>query len=277
MTLYTGPFNNIRQLLGEALLRDADIVDVGEWQSQDISDRPEMVTHELRHVIIQTPIPIDGLHASMETECNMPWAEDHFLERVSGSPLNPPPSEAWWPFAQRGNAAHKEGEQFSHTYPERFWPKRAGELIWAHKVGDPPEKGDYVDRRGIRFTYGDLEDVVQQLCDSPLTRQAYLPVWFPEDTGAVQGQRVPCTLGYHFIVREGWLDVTYFIRSCDFLRHFQDDVYMAMRLGQWVCEQISEIVGNKIQREVKPGDLVMHMVSLHVFQGDRYKMNKEFG
>lgn len=223
------------------------VVDVGEWQSIDVSDRPEMVTRELFDVTVKVPIPdmVDDQIAIFEP--NMPWAEDHFQERVSGFPHNPPPSHEWWPFNKQNEIFQKE-EKFSHTYPERFWPRRAEKL-------SNGEMGN----RGIRFEYGDLSDVVKLLQKSPLTRQAFLPVWFPEDTGAHHGERVPCTLGYHFVVRQGRLNCFYYIRSCDFLRHFRDDVYMACRLALWVADQLPD---------VKMGDLTMHISSLHVFAGD---------
>lgn len=224
------------------------------WQSQNIvPDHPMAISYELRNVILSVDVPPTLVRWQKIVEPNLPWAEDHFLERVSGEPLNPPPSEAWWPHAVKGNAEHKEGEQFSHTYPERFWPKRAGEFTPVSEEGFPPILG-------IRYYYGDLLDVLNLLDKDPGTRQAYLPVWFPEDTGAVEGQRVPCTLGYHFLQRDDKLHCTYFIRSCDFVRHFQDDLYMAGRLVQWVSEQLGIAV--------VPGELVMHMDSLHVFQGD---------
>src|SRR3954468_15378336 len=95
--------------------------------------------------------------------------------------------------------------------------------------------------RGIRYDYGDLQDVVDMLVRSPYTRQAVLPVWFPEDTGAVHGERVPCTLIYHWMLRDGRLHCFYDIRSCDFVRYFRDDVYFAMRLTQWLIEQVQDV------------------------------------
>lgn len=230
----------------------ANPVNVGRWQSQDVSHRPEMVTKELQHVSFDMKIPEHIEELQTLVEPNLPWAEDHFLERVSGAPLNPPPSNEWWPFAQRSNAEHKMGEKFSHTYPERIWPKHAN-------LGEPVADWDV--HTGIRFEYGDLQDVVDLLNREPYTRQAYLPIWFPEDTGVVHGERVPCTLGYHFMMRYGRLDITYYMRSCDFVRHFSDDVYMAARLCQWVAERITAM-------PVFPGHLLMHISSLHIFQGD---------
>ena len=242
------------------------VVDVGEWQSQKI-DNPLMITREIRSAVVELGIPHSTIQLQDLVGPNLPWAEDHFLERVSGEPLNPPPSEAWWPYAQQGNAEHKKEEKFSHTYPERFWPKRAGHEPY-YDGGWFTDSG----HKGIRYDYGDLDDVVNQLGNSPLTRQAYLPVWFPEDTGAVHKERVPCTLGYHFLLRNNWLHCTYFIRSCDFVRHFRDDVYMAGRLCQWVAKKL------QVEHElpVAPGQLIMHIVSFHIFSGDVPSLERRY-
>lgn len=185
---------------------------------------------------------------------NLPWAEDHFQERISGEPLNPPPSASWWPYNQNDNEVHKKGDQFSHTYPERFWPRRAN--------GGDTDGMMTSDHWGIRYRYGDLVDLLNIVTNDPWTRQAYLPVWFPEDlAAAVHGERVPCTLGYHFLQTEtGILDCTYSLRSCDIVRFFRDDIYMAGRLAHYVCTYTNMI----------PGRLVVHISNLHAFEGDRY-------
>lgn len=223
-------------------LAAAPVVKVGEWQAIQ-ADIPQAETIEVQDFSFQVDIPITQSALAQEFMPNLPWAEDHFQERISGSPLNPPPSSDWWPYAQRSNDQFKEREKFSHTYPERFWPRSL-----------MPD--------GIRFRTGDLNDLVQLLLSRPGTRQAYLPVWFPEDTGATAGQRVPCTLGYHFLLRDGQLKIVYYIRSCDFYRHFRDDAYMAARLCQWVAEHMA----------VMPGDLIMHISSLHIFGVERGKI-----
>ena len=255
-------FKYVQQKCLDLLVDTAPSVAVGQWQSQDVRDKPEMVTRELMNVSLELTLPPTILELADSTGANLPWAEDHFRERVSGLPLNPPPSEAWWPFAQAGNKEHKHDEVFSHTYPERFWPKFA-----ENNEGN----------RGIRYNYGDLDDVVNQLAENPLTRQAYLPVWFPEDTGAVHKERVPCTLGYHFLVRNGLVNMTYFIRSCDALRHFPDDVYMAGRLMQWMRDQLDEAApaGVDFSHSHSVGKLVMHIGSLHIFEGDLPRLEKE--
>lgn len=239
-------------------------VPVGQWQSQDIRHRLEMVSVEVVGESLKLPVPKTVKEAQSYYNPNLPWAEDHFQERVSGQPLNPPPSEEWWPFAQSGNRGHKEGEVFSHTYPERIWPRFAC-------IGETRPNGRqvFVPHNGIRYEYGDLDEVVTQLTKNVLTRQAYLPIWFPEDTGAID-RRVPCTLGYHFLFRRDPQTqelqglITYYIRSCDALRHLKDDAYMAARLLQWV---VGMLEGNGIQ--CTPKALLMHISSLHFFEGDR--------
>lgn len=239
---------------------------VGQWQSQ----ATDMKTRELMGVVFEYRLPDTKEVLAGHTQCNLPWAEDHFQERVGGEPLNPPPSEQWWPFNQNKNAAHKfqkdgEATQFSHTYPERFWPKKAGEVRGPDQIS---EYGTRWPNRGIRFDLGDLGDVVALLRRSPGTRQAYLPVWFPEDTGTVHGQRVPCTLGYHFLIRGGRLHCWYYMRSCDLIRHFPDDAYMAGRLTQWICHQLADA------GTVKPGNLTMVISSLHTFEQDDYALSQ---
>lgn len=227
------------------------------WQSVNVEGRPQADMREILNYSLTYEIPVWGIDLAAQVEPNLPWAEDHFQERVSGEPLNPPPSEAWWPFAQHGNSEFKADQQFSHTYPERMWPKEAG-TARSVSIGGP--------NYGIRYAYGDLEDVVQQLKMEPETRQAYLPIWFPEDTGAVHGQRVPCTLGYHFLIRERKLQITYYIRSCDYMRHFRDDVYMAARLAQWMVDRYNEDAS--FQEVIAVDKLIMHIVSFHIFEGD---------
>lgn len=284
-------FEAAAKMLRQGLARSGSY-ERGRWQSQDVSTRPEMRTRELWNVHIEYVMPKTHKSLVEHVKPSLPWAEDHFQERVSGEPLNPPPSNEWWPFAQRGNAAHKgDGVKFSHTYPERFWPKYTGEelfrpgyllsgeyefadgKLWNVEFNGAPFEVEIPSeaivkeiRKGVRFDYGDLSDVVDLLKRDPFTRQAYLPVWFPEDTGAVHGERVPCTLGYHFVRNGHRLDCNYFMRSCDFFRHFRDDVYMAVRLTEWIQEQLrTDEFGYPLL-----GHLNMFISNLHCFDGDKH-------
>jgi hypothetical protein len=237
------------------------------------------VDTSVRH---EVPSTQDELVKLMDPYPNFTWADEHIAERVGGVPVNPTPSHEHWPW-NRHNGNHQDGptKVFSHTYPERMWCRYAGTA-----------KGPaLMSNRGIRFDYGDLQDVVDLLIRSPLTRQAYLPIWFPEDTGAAHRQRVPCTLGYHFMIRDGQLSCRYYMRSCDLVRHFADDVYLAARLMQWVTDQVrpSMTCPNswhntaparhkqdcpECPNNLRPGILQMHIASLHAFAGDKYTLER---
>lgn len=239
------------------------------------TDETMALTHELLYVSEAFDIPqfIGGAQSLFDP--NLPWAEDHFQERVGGEPLNPSPSEAWWPFARQGNAEHKVHDaKFSHTYPERFWPRFAEvEEDWHDLMSDnslePVARVDArMPREGIRFPYGDLADLIEILKKNINSRQAYLPIWFPEDlTAARMGKRVPCSMGYHFLSRDGELDCVYTMRSCDIVRFYRDDLYMAARLLQLVSAQA----------QARVGKLIVNIDNLHCFPGDRDFLQAKYG
>ena len=223
---------------------------------------------------------LDAIAAAIKP--NLPWADRHFEEeRVSGEPINP--GETWniWPYSRSAAAHLREGEniaQYDHSYAERYWPKYAGitDDGMLPSDGDPP----IGIINGIRFEVADLADLVQVLVDDPLTRQAYLPIFFPEDlTAARLSKRIPCTLGYHFIRRPmgnfgDYLHIIYPMRSCDFVRHFRDDVYLTIRLLLWVLEQC-QLADPKKWSAVLPGTFRMHITSLHMFRQDRDNLRNE--
>lgn len=239
------------------VLNTGQVVEHGFWQGKT-APRP---LFEALDYTFKAIMPNDIDEAKGLIEPNLPWADQHFTERVGGKPLNPPPSNEIWPFAQAGNADFKKGKSqlFDHTYPERIWPKNTRGLF--------PLKG-------IRFEYGDLDDVVNKLNDDPLTRQAFLPIWFPEDTGKSSNIRVPCSIGYHFMIRHNRLDITYWMRSLDMLRHFQDDIYLCWRLADWVIYQLNKECTQNTPL-IRHGYMKFHAVSAHIFNGEQLLLNKK--
>jgi hypothetical protein len=235
----------------ERLLNHGYVVKTERWQG---IESPDLMWETMNHSF-QMFIPHDLKELQKEVKPNLPWADDHFEERIGGLPLNPPPSNEWWPFNQKKNEKFKKDEIFSHTYPERIWPKYASE-----------EPNSVID--GIRYQYGDFGDVLDLLEREPYTRQAFLPIWFPEDTGTVHGERVPCTIGYHFMRRGDFLHIVYFIRSCDIIRHFRDDIYMACRKLMWLLDNLKER-NPDMWKDVKPGYFAMHITSLHCFNSEK--------
>ncbi|AUM59765.1 thymidylate synthase [Pseudomonas phage PMBT14] len=253
------------------------------WQGLDVTTQPAALMKEDLHVTMQADLhqnySLDYYAEAIEP--NLPWADKHFEERVCGYPINPGTEWANWPFGVNAEKALDMHGQFNHNYMERYWPVRAGKAP-AHPTRGVKEFFDLArhalllddTNRGIRHEYGDLGGLVRDLAAEPDTRQAYLPVWFPEDTGDAHKGRKPCTLGYHFIMRNGKLDVTYYMRSCDLANHFRDDVYLTVRLLLWVLDQC-RIQNAPAWRDVVPGKFTMHITSLHMFVNDFRKIYGE--
>lgn len=230
--------------LRKRLLKYGAIVPASKWQSETC--RMNMI--ELTHINCVIPMieAIDNLNIA--TNALQPWCDIHFKERVSGEPLNPPPSHREW---LKGNEKYMMDDKFSHSYPERYWPKTL--------MSD-----------GIRFKTADLNDLISLLKKDKSTRQAYLPIFFPEDlTAALNDQRIPCTLGYQILIRNGQLDITYHMRSCDAIRHMHNDIYLTNRLAIYIRDAIDI--------NLKLGMLHFNVTSLHCFENDRYALKKLIG
>jgi hypothetical protein len=266
MIVISGGFPHVADEIRELLL-SAPLVKTERWQGVKANQE----TRELRNVVFEVDLrgseDLDYFRSQIQP--NLPWADDHFLERVGGHPVNPGKEWANWPFITP--TAFKENRRYNHNYMERLWPRYArrtdnGELPVKPKssLRAYPEK-DHRAHYGIGHYYGDLQDLIELLATEPYTRQAYIPLFFPEDTGIGDGGRKPCTLGYQFLVRNDRLHIWYPLRSCDFLHHFKDDCYLAVRLLLWVLDECRKR-NPKVWDEIKPGTFAMHCTSLHVFE-----------
>lgn len=231
-------------------------------------------TLEIQNVVFEVDLRgIEDLdHWRQDAGPNLPWADDTFLERVGGEPLNPGESWKIWPWSQ--SARGFKQERFNHAYPERLWPRYArrttdGRLPLS-KPGDLRKypDGDPRPKFGVGHHYGDLQTLVELLATEPHTRQAVIPLFYPEETGTGDGGRKMCSLLYQFMVRDGRIGMYYPLRSCDLRRHFRDDCYLAVRMLLWVLDRCREI-RPEFWKGVVPGSYVMHCSSLHVFATDK--------
>lgn len=241
----------------------------GKWQATDKFADMKMLV--LRNYFLSiTNIDWCDSCLAIETGCDIAWCNMHFEERISGNPTNPGEAYKHWPYHKNLDESEFKDDKFSHTYQERFWPKAVEvytEDVQRHlyltgklNINDPDNN------IGLRFPLGDLEDVIQQLADNHLTRQAFLPIWFPEDTWAANNsKRVPCTLGYYFYIQGGKLHCNYIIRSCDAYRHFRNDLYLTLKLQKYVAEEIG----------IEPGNLDFLIFNFHIFENDMYSIQKK--
>lgn len=152
------------------------------------------------------------------------YATQEFLDRVS-PPSNPGKSwllrkNVWQPFLEPDG-------KFSYTYSERMSKS--------------------------------LYSVLRQLKIDPNSRQLYIPIYDPTlDPTRMGTRRIPCSLGYHLLKRKEKLNMTYFMRSCDFYTHYGYDLWLAATLLEWIADQTEEF----------PGSLTHIISSLHIYKKD---------
>lgn len=222
----------------DLLISESSLSENQTWQSVSIDSKNPMLE------VFNIDLIFHNRHGLNEDQ---PWCENHFLERINGLPINPGIQYKNWPYYRESDddQLFRESGKFSHNYMERYWCK-------GHS--------------GIRYRYGDLNDIIDRLKTNLYTRQAYLSVWHPEDQGNHK-VRVPCTLGYWFYFQNGKLNMKYLIRSCDAVRHLKNDVYLSYRL----LEHVADAIG------AKHGDLHMWIGNLHCFMSDLYFLKKCVG
>lgn len=191
-------------------------------QDKKVADNPDFATKELQNYIYTIIDPMNSIDQLNPTQ---PWADLEFLERIDPEFVNPgiawaARKDIWSEFLHNG--------RFAYTYGERI--------------------GDGVD------------NIIKEIMVRPDSRQLYLGIWDPNiDSHRMGGeQRVPCSLGYLFQVREDKLNMTYFMRSCDYATHMQNDIYLANRLMDYVADHTGYETGN-----------FTHFIgSLHIYNKD---------
>jgi len=204
-----------------------DLFEVGEWvkgatvQDKDVLGDEAFDFMELRPYIYTLTRWADRDDYIDRLELSSIWIQEEFKERVNKQSLNPGSAwafrhEVWKEFLQRN-------DRFSYTYSERF-------------------------HLGNQF-----HRVFEELRIRPNTRQAVIAIFNPIlDTEKMGGfQRIPCSLSYQFLVRNGQLEIIYSMRSCDFFTHFPYDQLLAIQLLERMgtrlnrtCSRFTHIIGS---------------------------------
>lgn len=191
------------------------------YQDKWVADNPDFATLELQNYIytVLNPDPND-------LEPTQPWANVEFTERISRIPCNPGSAWRWRP--EVWEEFLEEDGKFAYTYSERM--------------------------------HFQTDKLIQEARVNPDSRQLFLSIWNPKiDAPRIGGQRrIPCSLGYLFQIREGRVNMTYLMRSCDFVTHLVNDIYLATKLLHYFAERIERPVGR----------FTHYIASLHIFQKD---------
>lgn len=197
-------------------------------QDKVVEGNPDYETKELQNY----SYTLLNAKSSEIPDVVQPWADAEFQERIydpqlAGAPINP--GEAW-KLREEVWTEYMHNGKMAYTYNERLW---------------------FNDQ---------LTKVVDRLKEDPDSRQLWISLWNPAiDPDKLGGvSRVPCSLGYSIQVREGKLNLHYLMRSCDFATHFRNDIYLAIKLQEW----IADITGYPV------GDFTHTIFSLHVYHKD---------
>lgn len=143
--------------------------------------------------------------------------------------------------------------------------------------------GEFLHEGKFAYTYSEricpqLHRIIRELKERPDTRQAIINIHSnisPMETiNAMTGTRlvggsadmrnmggtgrIPCSLYYQFLIRQGQLNMVYAMRSCDFLTHFPVDICLAIRLMNWVAHELA----------LPPGTFTYFTASLHAYAKD---------
>lgn len=166
-----------------------------------------------------------------------PWADAEFKERVT---------DPW--------ERYPDGEPH-FINPGEAWKLR--EEVWSEYMHDGKLAYTYNE---LLWNNDQLTKIMNRLKEDPDSRQLWISLWNPDKDPDFLGgvSRVPCSLGYGLQVRDGKLNLHYVMRSCDFVTHFRNDVYLAIKFLEWVAEKTGYPVG----------DFTHTMFSCHVYNKD---------
>lgn len=208
--------------IGRELKKCASTVHTQTMQNKDIADNPDYDTKEIQ--AFEFSIINTDDKDSMPNVTNE-WVRAEFKERVTDDHVNPGDAykirrEVWEQFLVDG--------YFDYTYNER--------ISWQ------------------------VPHIILELIKHPETRQAIIEVHNNNvDVKSLGGyKRIPCSMFYQFMIRDGKLDVIYVMRSTDFATHFQNDIWLADELRRYIAERVG----------VPVGKFIMFASSLHIYKKD---------
>jgi len=213
--------------IGRELKKCATTVHTQSYQNKNIANDPNFITKEIQafeFCILDTSDKDSMPNVTLE------WAKAEFKERMGDRPVNPGKAyllreNVWNEFLVDDGIG---GKKFDYTYSERiYWQKDA---------------------------------IINELRNKPETRQAILEIHNNmKDIDSMGGRRrIPCSLSYQYMIRDGKLDVIYIMRSTDFATHFQNDIWLADEIRNYIANQVG----------VAPGKFIMFASSLHIYRKD---------
>lgn len=200
------------------------------YQNKIVKDDPNFETIELQG---ESYTIVDHSDMGKMKGLTLDWCKAEFEERINPIPINPGEAwklrrDVWEQFLVKSDFQFIETEVFDYTYNKRM---------------------------GYQIPI-----IINELKERPNTRQAVIEVHNNYlDLDSMGGKkRIPCSLNYTFLIRKRRLDIYYMQRSCDFVTHYANDVWLAIKLMQYIAKKV----------EVEPGHFHHYIVSLHSYLKD---------
>jgi thymidylate synthase len=228
-------YDNFVEALNE-IRRDVSemgiLVHAKSWQNIQVGDNEAFKSLELQNYTYQV------LNTDL-SKLNpvQPWADAEWLERQAGI----------YGIAVNPGAAWKLREEVWNQFLEGADTETFGELRFGYTYSE-------------RFAFRDqVQKVIDRIKVDPDSRQLFISVWNPNDIENLGGiSRVPCTLGYMLQIRQGKLNITYLQRSADLVTHFENDLFLACKLQEFIAMQTGYPIGT----------FTHWIASLHMFRKD---------
>ena len=116
MNIISEDWEETIEIATEHLLNYGKSINRGSWQGYRTEGKPDLETLEVLNLTIEGKVHKDLQRLQDEIKPNLPWADDHFAERVSRAPSNPGEAYLDWPWWRGQHAVTQEGGVFTHTY-----------------------------------------------------------------------------------------------------------------------------------------------------------------
>lgn len=260
-------YDDCRELMSEMgrdLWEMGKIVSPKTYQNKVIEGKEEFKTKELickQYCLMSLQ---DSRYLFAYTKA-FEWAAAESRERKDRRCLNP--GEAYKFRKELWEEFLNEDGKFDYTYGERFNQK----VVFAGKE------------------MAVLEAIARLLASDRDTRKAVLPVFggyrqleaieknsevvdavysVDMDIDGYDGtKRIPCSMYYDFLIRDGKLHICYHQRSSDFIAHFGNDVYLAWELKEYMTNLVNHFSPDDTDI-IEPGYLYHTIDSLHAYQKD---------
>ena len=254
MRIYAEPLEAVREV-------ERDLFEMGinvhpqTMQNKVVADDPDYMTKELQAYGFQ----IQGWRYNVRTAEELvqyivkdpqrshqisTYIEAEFMDRM-GVAANPGDawkarSTLWTEFMQNG--------KFAYTYSERMAPQFT--RIMRELIEKPDTRQAIINIHSYICPIQDASNLntqcgIELAIDSGPNNysidQSVTSSIDMENMGG--GGRIPCSMYYQLLRRNGKLDLIYTMRSCDFLVHFPVDLLLALRLQSYVADQLGIGVG----------------------------------